>query len=139
MQQDATLNKATTNTKTNFKPEFAQIDGSGGAIEAALQDDSNDATLQWNADVDSAESVRDRVKVKKELGDWIKATYNKIDGKIQCDCKRFNYHGDCPHCVYIEVLHLERYPAVGYANEQWQESRKKMVHNLKVECGRLTE
>ena len=47
---DATLNKATTNTRANFKPEFAQIDGSGGAIKAALQDDSNDATLQWNAD-----------------------------------------------------------------------------------------
>ena len=134
---DVTIEKS-TNTKPNFKAEFARIDGPGGIIEAALQVDSNDATSEWDADADCAENVRDRVIVKKELGDWIKATYNHIERKIQCDCKRFNYHGDCPHCVYIEVLHLEKYPD-GNANEQWQESRQKMIHNLKVECGRLTE
>ena len=134
---DVTIEKS-TNTKPNFKAEFARIDGPGGIIEAALQVDSNDATSEWDADADCAENVRDRVIVKKELGDWIKATYNHIERKIRCDCKRFNYHGDCPHCVYIEVLHLEKYPE-GYAKEQWQESRKKMIHNLTVECGRLTE
>ena len=134
---DATIEKS-NNTKPNFKAEFAQIDGTGGVIEAALQVDSNDATPEWDANADCAENVRDRVIVKKELGDWIKATYNHIERKIRCDCKRFNYHGDCPHCVYIEVLHLEKYPE-GYAKEQWQESRKKMIHNLTVECGRLTE
>ena len=58
---DETL-KASTNTKPNFKAEFAQIDGPGGVIEAATQDDSNDndAIPEWKADVDSAESVRDR-------------------------------------------------------------------------------
>lgn len=133
---DTTL-KTSTNTKSNFKAEFPLIDGPGGVIEAALQVDSNDTIPDWDADVDCAESVRDRVIVKKELGDWIKATYNGGNRKIRCDCKRFNYHGDCPHCVYIEVLHLEKYPN-GNANEQWQEMRKKMIHNLKRECGRLT-
>lgn len=129
MEDDVEIPTKSCNT---FSSEFEQIDGEGGALQAVL----NDSDVSEKAEDVYGERRCDRVIMKKELGDWRRTKYNADDGSITCNCKRFSYHGDCPHCVYIEVLHLEQYPS-GKANEQWQNRRKKMIHNLKVQCGKL--
>ena len=83
------------------------------------------------------ETRSDRVIVQGELGDWYKTTYNSETGCISCDCKHYCYHGDCEHCVVVEVVHLQQYPSNGMASEQWRERRLKIIHNLRVQCGQL--
>ena len=121
-----------TTRSPKFNAEFVQIDGDGGVIEAALED----STTGECVDDFFQERRHDRVIIQGEFGDWLKTTYNSVTGCITCDCKHFCYHGDCEHCVFIEVLHLEKYPS-GRASEQWQERRLKIIHNLRVECGHL--
>ena len=126
------LDKEKISTRSQkYSAEFAQLDGDGGAIEAALEE-----SAEGIDDFFQQEGRYDRVIVQGELGDWHKTTYNSVTGSITCDCKRFCYHGDCEHCIFIETLHLKKYPS-GLASEQWQQRRCKIIHNLKVECGHL--
>lgn len=116
-----------------FSSEFEQIDGEGGAIEAAVADTI--ATEGDDGDIER-ETLKDRIKVKRELGDWTKVCV-RPEG-ISCDCFRYNYYGDCPHCVYVDILHSEKYPKEGnMANEQWQVNRTRAIKTLKIERGRL--
>lgn len=43
----------------------------------------------------------------------------------------------CPHVIYVEIIHLGRYPQSSNANEQWQCRAQRILHNLKVQCGYL--
>ena len=80
----------------------------------------------------------DRTRVKQELGNWIKTTYNSINHTMICDCERYNLqYGDCDNCVFVEVLHSERH-ADGNANEQWQEGKLRMIHNL-TQCNSIAK
>jgi len=76
--------------------------------------------------------------MKRELGDFNQVKYDAATGIICCDCETFNRLGDCPHRVFVEVLHLKEYPD-GHANEQWQVMREKMISNLSTQCGALLE
>lgn len=138
--------------KSTFRSKEVQIDGEGGVLEAALEERESSAAGSHPSSC--CEKLKDRVILKRELGDWIKTSYSsgKIcrHGKqcascseehcrrscISCNCETYSVCGDCKHCVFMEVLHLKWYPK-GLAKEQWPIMRDKMIHNLKVHCGEL--
>lgn len=132
---DAAIGKPPTTANPQYQSEFMQIDGEGGALQAALEDTSDDVD---DYDDDLCEKRSDRVVMKRELGDFNQVKYDAATGIICCDCETFNRLGDCPHRVYVEVLHLKEYPD-GNANEQWQVMREKMISNLSTQCGALLE
>lgn len=119
----------------SYKSEEIQIDGPGGVLDAATAD-ANDDGGDDSVDEDKFERRGDRVIFGNELGDWRETSYDCVTRRIHCNCKRFSYFGDCKHCVCVEILHLEQYPS-GMANEQWQQIRTKIIHNLKIQCGKL--
>ena len=132
--------------KSSYKSAEIQIDGHGGVLEAALQDTDKDNNNEGHGDDDvededeeKFERRRDRVIFGNELGDWRETRYDATTGHIHCNCKRFSYLGDCRHCVYVEILHLEKYPSgsSGLANEQWQQHRGRIIHNLTSQCSEL--
>ena len=93
---DAAIGKAPTDANPQYQSEFVQIDGEGGALQAALADATADVD---DCDDDLCEKRRDRVILKRELGDFIQVKYNATNGITCCDCETFNRLGDCPHCV----------------------------------------
>ncbi len=80
------------------------------------------------------EKRSDRVRLKRELGDWVKTKYDHETGEICCNCECFNKHDGCPHVIYVEIIDLGRYPQSSNANEQWQCRAQRILHNLKVQC-----
>lgn len=90
------IGKAPTSANPQYQSEFVQIDGEGGALQAALADATADVD---DCDDDLCEKRRDRVILKRELGDFIQVKYNATNGITCCDCETFNRLGDCPHCV----------------------------------------
>ena len=136
--------RETVRKPSSYKSAEIQIDGHGGVLEAALQDTDNNNEGHGNNDVEDEDEVkferrRDRVIFGNELGDWRETRYDATTGRIHCNCKRFSYLGDCRHCVYVEILHLEKYPSgsSGLANEQWQQHRGRIIHNLTSQCSKL--
>jgi len=118
-----------------YKSDEIQIDGPGGVLDAAIAK-ANDEVGDDSVDEDKFDRRGDRVIFGNELGDWRETKYDSNTGSIHCNCKIFSYFGDCKHCVCVEILHLEKYPS-GMANEQWQQIRKNIIHNLKIQCGKL--
>lgn len=125
-----------------YKSQSIQIDGEGGALEAAIDDEQNkdgdqdEQNKDDGQETDGQETIRDRIRVKRELGDWITTNFNHVSQCISCDCERYNYWGYCQHCLYVEVLHLKKFPD-GLAKEQWQVKQQKILHNLKTQCGKV--
>ena len=131
--EDSACSARPAEASPKYQSKDFQIDGDGGVLEEAVSDMAASEEEEGSA----RETVRDRVRVKRELGDWIKTEYNydaKKGGSICCDCERFNYWGYCQHCLYVEVVHLSKFPA-GQAKEQWQLRHEKILYNLKVQCG----
>ena len=62
---DAAIGKAPTTANPQYQSEFMQIDGEGGALQAAMEDTSDDVD---DYDDDLCEKRSDRVVMKRELG-----------------------------------------------------------------------
>ena len=125
-----------------FQGEKVQIDGDGGILEAAMSPDDKSNT--YDGCDDDCERLCDRIRPRRELGDWIETEFNLIHPdtgrmKITCNCEDYSVWGDCEHCIYVEVIHRGQYKfgKKALANEQWQKRRDQIILNLNVQCGRV--
>jgi hypothetical protein len=79
------------------------IDSDG--VDDILNYYMNEAGISFDPEskreLEQMEDRNKRVKVKRELGDWITCTVK--DGKITCNCERYVYWRDCKHVVWMEV------------------------------------
>eukprot|EP00985_Skeletonema_marinoi_P021822 scaffold13611_cov78-Skeletonema_marinoi.AAC.2 len=121
----------------DYKSDSVVIDGDGGIFEAALAPEGDDEDNIVDSERSAGEKLSDRVRLKRELGDWIKTSYDHQSGKVKCNCEYFNRHDGCPHVMYVEIIHLGIYPKVSNANELWPRRVEKILHNLKTQCGYL--
>ena len=124
-----------------YKAGHLDIDGDDGILTAALAADVDMENIDDdNSDNDiEEEEICHRVRVKGELGDWVRTMYDHSTGKISCNCECFNRHDGCCHVVYVEVVHLNKLPSKSNANEQWQRRRERILLNLTSECGKLQQ
>mmetsp|Transcript_10351 Transcript_10351/g.20739 ORF Transcript_10351/g.20739 Transcript_10351/m.20739 type:complete len:573 (+) Transcript_10351:1404-3122(+) len=83
-------------------------------------------TLDDNAyiELDQMRDRSNRVKVRRELGDWIRTKITTDENghvKIRCNCERYNFWRDCRHVVWAEVLHLRKFPPnnMKKASDNW--------------------
>mmetsp|Transcript_13621 Transcript_13621/g.20507 ORF Transcript_13621/g.20507 Transcript_13621/m.20507 type:complete len:172 (+) Transcript_13621:2-517(+) len=82
-------------------------------------------------ELEQMEDRSKRVKVKRELGDWITCTVK--NGKITCNCERYIYWRDCMHVVWMEVLHLNKLPPEDMqgATDNWVKIRERVLQLIK--------
>ena len=126
-----------------FDAEEIPIDGDDGVLESAMSEGLKfDEGLKSDAsDTIDRETLRDRIRLKRELGDWVETQFclGSKDERMQitCNCEDYSVWGYCDHCIYIEVLHRGKFDFVSKGNEQWQENRKKALHNIKTQCGHV--
>ncbi len=125
--------------RKEYPSSSLDIDGPDGILAAALEADSDSENIDDdNSDNDiEEEELCHRVRVKRELGDWVQTMYDHSTQKISCNCECFNRHDVCCHVIYVEVVHLNKLPTKSKANEQWQRRREQILHNLKTECEKL--
>ena len=133
-----------------FVSEELPIDGEGGILEVAMTEGLKSDGLKSDEGLKSAsdasvphdrETLRDRIRLKRELGDWVETQFilGSKDERMQitCNCEDYSKWGCCEHCIYIEVLHRGEFDFVSRGNEQWQDNRKKALHNIETQCGRV--
>ena len=103
---------------------------------------SNDKSNACDSHDNDCERLCDRIRPRRELGDWIETNFNLIHPdtgmmKITCNCEDFSVWGYCDHCIYVEVIHRGRVDLckLALANEQWQKRRDQIIHNLSTQCG----
>lgn len=109
------------------------IDSDG--VDDILNYYMNEAGISFDPEskreLEQMEDRNKRVKVKRELGDWITCTVK--DGKITCNCERYVYWRDCKHVVWMEVLHLNQPPpeSMQGASDNWVTIREQAVQVIK--------
>jgi len=123
--------------KGGFMAEQLPIDGEDGILESALSGGlKSDESVHHEH-----EKLRDRIRLKRQLGDWVETSFslgnNEERMKITCNCEDYSVWGFCEHCIYIEVLHRGEFNFVSKGTEQWQENRKKALHNIQTQCERV--
>ena len=138
------LQSSKRSEQKGFQGEVVPIDGDGGILDAALSSvvSADDKSNTSDGCDNNCEKLRDRIRPRRELGDWVETNFTLIHpdtGKMQitCNCEDYSVWGYCDHCIYVEVIHRGRVDLCkkALANEQWQKRREQILHNLKVQCG----
>ena len=90
-------------------------------------DVGNDATLK------SIDEAAKRVRLPRQLGDWIEVSVDAVTKRVKCNCEDFNTEGACYHVCTFEVLQFKRYPnqECQKGQESWSRIRDKCMEVLK--------
>jgi len=90
-------------------------------------DVGNDATLK------SIDEAAKRVRLPRQLGDWIEVTVDAVTKRVKCNCEDFNTEGACWHVCTFEVLQFKMYPnqQCQKGQESWSSIRDKCIEVLK--------
>lgn len=96
-------------------------------LQANDVDVGNDATLK------SIDEAANRVRLPRQLGDWIEVDINANTKRIKCNCEDFNTEGACYHQCTFEVLQFKIYPnqRCQKGEESWLNIRNKCIEVLK--------
>ena len=79
------------------------------------------------------QGATERVRVSRELGDFIEVDVDAENRRIHCNCKEFNLHHACMHLALFQVLQFGIFPSDEHQldHEQWSLIRSKCIDNLK--------
>ena len=101
--------------------------------EEAIMSAVEDSIHELSEDMDlTEETFADRIRPRRELGDFIRTTITP--NGVKCNCEKYNYWGDCPHCIAVEILHFKKDPSGCLAGEQWNKQREKILSNFENYC-----
>ena len=75
-----------------------------------------------------------RVSPKGCLGDFTTTKVRSNPKRVTCNCQIFNLRRDCPHCVYVEVLHWNKFPSgkLSLSTDKWDVTSDKLRKLIRV-------
>ena len=95
--------------------------------------ESNNVDVETDATVKSIQEASNKVRLKRQLGDWIEVDVDSNLKRVKCNCEDFNRCHACFHQATLEVLQFKKYPIIKLqtGQEQWQSLRTKCLSVLK--------
>ena len=81
----------------------------------------------------SIDEAAKRVRLPRQLGDWIEVDVDAVTKRVKCNCEDFNTEGACWHVCTFEVLQFKKYPnqECEKGQESWSRIRDKCIEVLK--------
>lgn len=136
LEKDNSSREGTSNNDTHLCFDIgADSDGVEDILNWYMKEGVDDGEIilddESKKELQQMEDRNKRVKVQRELGDWITCTV--MDGKITCNCERYVYWRICKHVIWMEVLHLNKLPpeSIQRASHNWVSIRDKALHVIK--------
>jgi len=98
--------------------------------------ESNNVDVETDTTLKSIEEASNRVRLKRQLGDWIEVDVDANSKRVKCNCEDYNTDRTCYHQATLEVLQFKKYPIIKHqkGQEQWPKLRTKCLAVLNKTC-----